>query len=55
MKVLKETLLLNDLSGVLEVAKEEEVLIMRNEEEPIVVMNLSSYNKLKEEAYKNTK
>lgn len=55
MKVLKETLLLNDLTSTLDVASEEEVLIMRNEKEPMVVMTLENYNKLKEELYKKEK
>ena len=55
MKILKETLLLNDLTSTLDVATEEEVLIMRNEKEPIVVLTLEKYNELKAEAYKNGK
>lgn len=52
MKVVKETLLLNDLKSTLDVVKEESVLIMRNEEEPVVLMRLEEYNELKANAYK---
>ena len=55
MKVVMESLLFNDLSTTLDTAKEEELLIMRNEKEPIVVMTLDSYNELKAQAYKNKK
>lgn len=54
MKVLKENMLLNDLQGTLDVI-EEETLIMRNGKEPIVLMPLEDYNKLKEELYKKEK
>ena len=47
MKVLKETLLLNDLTSTLDVAQEEEILVMRQEKQPMVVMTLEKYNELK--------
>lgn len=52
MKVLKEVLLLNDLKSTLDVAKDEAILVMRKDEEPIIMMNLQEYNQLKEKAYK---
>lgn len=54
MKVLKEVLLLNDLKSTLDVAKEEPILVMRNDEEPIMMMSLQEYNQLKAEAYKKS-
>lgn len=53
MKVLKETLLLNDLKSTLDIVKEESVLIMRNEALPVVVISLEEYNELKAKAYKS--
>lgn len=53
MKVLKETLLLNDLKSTLDVAKEESVLIMRSEASPVVILTLDEYNELKAKAYKS--
>lgn len=55
MKVLKETLLLNDLVSALDEANEEEILIMRQEKEPIVLMCLEKYNELKAQLYKKEK
>ena len=55
MKVLKETLLLNDVTSTLDVAQEEEILVMRQEKQPMVVMTLDKYNELKAKVYKNTK
>ena len=52
---MEETLLLNDLTSTLDVASVEEVLIMRNQKEPVVVMSLEKYNELKAQAYKNEK
>lgn len=54
MKVLKEKLLLNDLKSTLDVIKEV-TLIMRNDKEPIVLLTLEEYNKMKEEMYKKIK
>ncbi len=51
MKVLKESLLLKDLESTLDVV-EETILIMRNEKQPVVMMTLEEYNKMKEELYK---
>lgn len=53
MKVLKESLLLNDLQSTLDAAMQESVLIMRNEAEPVVLSRLEEYNQLKEQAYKS--
>lgn len=52
MKVLKESLLMNDLSCLLDVV-EETTLIMRNDKQNMVVMTLEEFNKMKEEMYKN--
>ena len=52
MKVLKETLLLNDLKSTLDVVKEESVLIMRTDTQPVVLLSLEEYNDLKAKAYK---
>lgn len=53
MKVLKETLLLNDLKSTLDVVKEESVLIMRSEAQTVVILTLDEYNELKAKAYKS--
>ena len=55
MKILKESLLLNDLTSTLDSASEERVLIMRNEKKPMVIMSMDEYNGLKAEAYQAEK
>ncbi len=55
MKVVKESLLLNDLASTLDSANEESMLIMRNEKQPIVLMSMEEYNALKAAAYKSNK
>lgn len=55
MKVLKESLLLNDLKGTLDVATQEEVLVMSDHREPVVVITLEKFNALKAELYKKEK
>lgn len=52
MKVIKESLLFNDLKNTLD-AVEKSVLIMRNEKQPIVMMTLEEYNEMKKKMYKN--
>lgn len=52
MKVLKETLLLNDLKSTLDIVKEESALIMRTNAQPVVIISLEEYNELKAKAYK---
>lgn len=55
MKVLKESLLLNDLKGTLDVATQEEVLVMSDHREPMIILTLESYNELKANLYKKEK
>lgn len=52
MKVLKETLLLNDLKSALDLVEEESALIMRTDAQPVVLLSLEEYNELKAKAYK---
>ncbi len=53
MKIRKESLLQNDLSVVVKLAQEEEVLIMSNQQKPVVVMSLEQYNEMKQKLYEN--
>ncbi len=51
MKILKETLLFNDLKSTLD-SINEVTLIMRSDKEVVVAMTLEEYNKMKEKMYK---
>lgn len=53
MKIRKESLLQNDLSVVVKLAQEEEVLIMSTQQKPVVVMSLEQYNEMKQKLYEN--
>lgn len=53
MKIRKESLLQNDLSVVVKLAQEEEILIMSNQQKPVVVMSLEQYNEMKQKLYEN--
>ena len=53
MKIRKESLLQNNLSVVVKLAQEEEVLIMSNQQKPVVVMSLEQYNEMKQKLYEN--
>ncbi len=51
MKILKESLLCNDLASTLDVVKEV-TLVKRHEKEMIIMMPLTEYNKIKQTLYK---
>lgn len=52
MKILEEPLLLNDLKSTLDIAlQEDEVLIKRPQAEPVIVMSLKLYNEWKAKLY----
>lgn len=53
MKVVKESLLLNDLAATMDATKAESLLIMRNDATPVVMMTIDTYNQLKADAYKD--
>ena len=55
MKVVKESLLLNDLTSTLDSANVESVLVMRNEKAAMVIMSIDEYNELKASAYQKDK
>lgn len=50
MKIVKESLLLNDLKSTLD-AVEDVMLVQRMENEPIIMMTLEEYNELKKQIY----